>query len=528
MPKKTEVSDDTFSVMVIISSIFLMYVAYRVLRFLELHRRFKRLGLDVLNKVFSISEKMEKGLNDIKKEVHKAKEVSITPIYDSIPHLSDTEIISRLEKIKAVDQIKEKIGRAGGNYYFSAKEDNRAFISKQASDFFYTNPMHFDSCPGSQLIENELIRFLLELNNAPKGAVGTATSGGTESILLAMLAYREFGLKKGIKDPEIILPESAHAAFLKAAFLFKIKIQMVPVNEETGAFDLRTFLNKINGNTVAVVCSGSTYAHGVIDPVEEVSKALEGKDIWIHVDSCLGGYLTTGSSLKGDGRLPMIDFRNKKVGSISIDPHKYGESPKGCSTILFRNEDLKKASLFFYMQWNGGIYATPSLPGSRSSAPAVGAWISLVRMGKEGLIKNYEAITRTVDIVVKILEEFSEFKIIGKPKSCVVTFKISQTSNLSIFDIQEALKKDEWDLSVMQKPHAIHITVTKNNMENLAKNFSASLKKAIEYAKSKPNCGKDSIYNVFYGSLLKLPDNDMIENAIKTLMVEINRLKIDD
>ena len=526
--KKEQINDDAFLACVLMATMFVLYVGYRILCFVNPIKKLKRVGLSVLDKAFGISGKVEKGLIDIKKEVHTTKVVPLDVIYSSLPKLHDQEIVERLEKIKVIDRKKELEAKQGGNYYFSNKEDNREFVSKLAANFFYTNPMHFDSCPGSQLIENELIRFMLDLANAPKGAVGTATTGGTESILLAMLAYREYGIKKGLSDPEVLIPESAHIAFMKAAFLLKIKIRIVKVSEETGEFDLKTYLSAINSNTVAVVCSTGTYAHGVIDPVSEVAEALKNTDIWIHVDSCLGGYLSAGSMLKADGRIPATDFRVSKVGSISMDPHKYGESPKGCSVLMFRNEELKKYSLFYYMNWNGGIYATPSLPGSRTAASNVGAWISMVRLGKEGLIRNYEKIVKTLDQVVPMIEQFPELKIVGKPKICVVTFTTKKDSGISIFDIQEAIKKDGWDLSVTQKPYAIHITITKNNMDNLISNFQSSLKKAIEYARSKPNCGKDSVYNVFYGSLLKLPDNDMIENAIKTLIVEVNRLNLDD
>jgi sphinganine-1-phosphate aldolase len=526
--KKEQLSEDAFIVCLFMASLFVVYLGYKLLRFLNPAKKLKRVGLTVLDKAFGISGKVEKGLMEIRKEVHKVKTVPLEVTYSSVPKLSDQEIIERLEKIKAVDRKKELEAKQGGNYYFSNKEDNREFVSKLAANFFYTNPMHFDSSPGSQLIENELIRFMLELANAPKGAVGTTTTGGTESILLAMLAYRELGLKKGINDPEILVPDSAHVAFLKAAFLFKIKVNLIKVSEETGAYEVKQFLNAITRNTVAVICSAGTYAHGVIDPISEINKALQNTDIWIHVDSCLGGFLSTGSMLKGDGRLPVVDFRLSRVGSISMDPHKYGESPKGCSVIMFRTDELKKCSLFYYLDWNGGIYATPSIPGSRTAAAYVGAWVSMARLGKEGLVRNYDMIIKTLDSVVAMVEEFPELRVIGDPKICVVSFTARKDSGVSIFDIQETIKKDGWDLSVTQKPYAIHITITKNNMENLLNNFRPSLKKAIEYAKSKPNCGKDSFYNVFYGSLLKLPDNDMIENAIKTLIVEVNRLNFED
>lgn len=528
IPKKSNVTDDAFLICLFLSSLCVIYLVYRIVLALNIARRGKRLGLDILNLTFGIKGKMAQGINQLKKDVHKAKLISIYPLFSSVPKLTDSEIVERLEKVRSFDRVKEESGKQGANYFHSSNENTKDFISNLSKDFFYTNPMHFDSCPGSQLIENELIRFMLELNNAPKGAVATTTTGGTESLLLSMLTYREYGYKKGITEPEIVMPESAHAAFMKGAFLFKIKVRLLTCNQDTGEVTLKQYLKAINSNTVAVVCSGSTWAHGAIDPVEEVSKALENTDIWIHVDNCLGGYISTASALKGDNRIPVIDFRNSRVGTISIDPHKYGESPKGCSLILFRNETLKKHSLFYYLDWNGGIYATPSLPGSRTAAAYVGAWISMVRLGKQGLISNYEDLIVTLDKVVEELKAFPEIKVIGKPKSCVVTFTVTKESKLSIFDIHEALKQDGWDLPMMQRPFAIHITITRHNMHNLRTKFKSSIKQAIEYAHSKPDCSKDSFYRAIYCSLLKVPDGDMVEDAIKTLLVEINKLSIDD
>ena len=528
IPKKEHMSEDAFLICLILSSLGVIYLAYRMLLGLKIARRAKRLGLDVLNLALGIRGKMAQGIVQLKKDVHKAKLISISPVFSSLPKLTDAEIIERLEKVRSFDRIKEDTGKQGANYFHSRTEGTKDFVSNLSKDFFYTNPMHFDSCPGSQLIENELIRFMLELNNAPKGSVGTTTTGGTESLLLAMLTYREYGYKQGIAEPEVIMPESAHAAFLKAAFLFKIKIRLLPCNQDTGEVTVKQYLKAINSSTVAVVCSGSTWAHGAIDPVEELSQALQNTDIWIHVDNCLGGYMSTASALKGDNRIPVIDFRNSRVGTISVDPHKYGESPKGCSLILFRNDTLKKHSLFHYMNWNGGIYATPSLPGSRSAAAYVGAWVSIVRLGKEGLIANYDDLVATMDQVVEDLKSCPEIKVIGTPKSCVVTFTVTQQSKLTIFDIHEALKKDGWDLPMMQKPFAIHITVTRHNMHNLRTKFRNSMKQAIEYARSRPDCSNGSFNRAIYCSLLKVPDGDMVEDAIKTLLVEINKLSIDD
>lgn len=130
----------------------------------------------------------------------------------------------------------------------------------------YSNPLHFDQLKGSLQIESELIAWLLDLFNAPKGACGSTSSGGTESILLSMLAYRDYGREVlGISEPEVIVNRSIHVAFEKASFYLGIKLKYVKINPKTGLANVEDFFKKINGNTVAIALSGCNYAHGLVD-----------------------------------------------------------------------------------------------------------------------------------------------------------------------------------------------------------------------------------------------------------------------
>jgi sphinganine-1-phosphate aldolase len=493
---------------------------------LNLKASAKRLGVVFLNKAFSIESKMKAGLLKLRQSVHEAKHTSIQPVYDSLPHLSDGQIKERLEEILRLDSRREKIGRDGGNYYFSAKDGHREFVESMASRFLYTNIMHFDSCCGAQLLENELINFFGKLLHAPKSFVGTCTFGGTESLLLAMLSYRELGLRQGIKDPEIVCFESAHVGFFKAAFYFKINLRVAPIDEKTGEGDVDQLMSLVNENTVAIILSGGTYAHGVVDRVAEVNQRIKDTNIWIHVDSCLGGFMSVCSSLRKDGRISTIDFRLSRVGTISIDPHKYGEGPKGCSIIIYHDEEIKKAGIFVKNDWNGGIYATPALPGSRGAAPFVGAWVSMVRMGMEGILKTYDELVETRENLLRDLRSIPEIEVIGRCNSGVVSFGTKKSSGISIFGLNEELKAFNWKLSLMQRPFCIHVTISRNNKDQLPQ-MKSDLLKCIEKMRQKPNTGKDTMYAVLYGSLVKLPDADMIDDALKTAIVEINRLHVD-
>ena len=510
-----------FSILLIISLKFL----FNCLAGLEIKAFFRRVYLKTIDKLFNIEAQVQTGMTLMRKEVHKAKLTSIVPVYDSLPHLTEAQIRDRIAQVQEIDSVRPNQAKEGGNYYYDAKSNHKDFVSSLAANFLYTNIIHFDACTGSQLLENELINFFAVLLNAPTSFVGNTTFGGTESICLSMLAYRELGYSKGIKNPEILMFESAHIAFRKAAFYFKIAFKLVKVSHDTGLGNVEELLSEINANTVVIILTNGTYAHGVIDQIQEVSDRIMDTDIHIHVDSCLGGFMSCCSAMRQDNKIPVVDFRVSKVSTISIDPHKYGEAPKGCSILLFRNEELKKHSIFINIDWNGGLYATPSMPGSKGCAPFVGAWISMVKNGKEGLLASYDIISECRDSLVKDLRSIPEIKIIGDPNSCVVSFTTRPKSGISLFDLLEFLADAKWHLSMMQRPICLHVTITKNNVESL-RTLKKDIMAAIEKTRKHPNKGKGSMYSVLYGSLIKLPDGAMIEDTLKTSVVEINRLKM--
>jgi len=197
---------------------------------------------------------------------------------------------------------------------------------------------------------------------------------------LAVYAYREYAKKHyGIQHPEVIAPSSIHVAFDKGCEYMGVKLRKLPVDEKTGLCSMAQYKKAMNSNTIMIAMSGINYPHGVIDQVFEMNEYLESKrsKILIHVDGCLGGYMTSISQLKQDNRFPVMDFRLKHVGTISCDPHKYGRGPKGCSVLLFRDDKIKGASVFVSQDWTGGIYVTPTLIGSRAAAPVIGAWVAM-------------------------------------------------------------------------------------------------------------------------------------------------------
>ena len=484
----------------------------------------------LLKSVFKLAVKEEYLNNKLKEacvDLHKFKESGIEPIKVLPERLEKSKILERLKKVKEIDFKVEATGKVGSNYYVPYNDGHKSFICENSSDFLYANTLHFDTNKGAALCENELIRWLLNLFYAPKGACGTLTSGGTESIFQACVAYREIGKLRGIKEPTLVMNESAHVGFDKAAFYLGLKIVKIPIDHDTGMSNLNDFKNAIDNSTVAIVCTGINYAHGLVDQICELNEYLKNSDIWIAVDSCLGGFMTSISHEIGDKRFPVMDFRLERVGTISVDPHKYGEGPKGCSVVLFRNELLKKQTIFLYKEWNGGAYATSTLAGSRSAAPMIGSWISLTKIGLKGFIENYKLITATCDYLREEISKIEQLKVIGNPIGCGIAFKWKNNSK-DILRLQLALSKVDWSLPSIQNPTAIRITITRANIQKLRECFIKDLKDAIKKIMDDPKAFSDSFEIMVYGTLLKVPNEEYVDECLKSLQLHTSKINAEE
>lgn len=224
----------------------------------------------------------------------------------------------------------------------------------------------------------------LDLYNAPQDGCGLHTSGGTESIILACLAYREWGKKvKGITKPNIVCSNTAHAAFDKGCFYLGIELRKIPITKDIEC-DVNALRDRIDSNTVCVVASCPEYAFGKFDPVNIISQIAIENDIGYHLDCCLGGFVNVFSQEAGFPLPYVADFRVAGVTSISSDPHKYGYAPKGSSLLLFSNKQLRRGTFFSLSEWNGGMYITPTMAGTRQGAITAGTWAALMKQGRDG------------------------------------------------------------------------------------------------------------------------------------------------
>jgi len=427
------------------------------------------------------------------------------------------DIFNELSAMAEEENAKWKTGQVSGTFYH-AGDEHRAFLNKVFSLFSHENTLQFDLCPSMFKMESEIISMTAKMLNAdavqahnPQDEVcGTVTSGGTESILMAMKAYRDWArADKGIAEPEIIMPHTAHPAFDKAGKYFGLKMVHIPVSAPDFRVDPRAVEAQINANTAAIVGSAGNYPYGLIDPLEKLSDLALKHDIGMHVDGCLGGFIFPWIEKLGYN-IPTFDFRLAGVTSMSADTHKYGFALKGTSVVLYRNNIFRRHQYFNVPDWPGGMYASPTAAGSRSGGLTAATWASLVYLGEEGYLKAAGSIMAVADKIKTGIEAIPELKFIGDP-----TFVISFLSDeVDVFLINDFMQTKGWRFNVLQLPPALHfcITMPQTFAADVAERFLQDLHAGLDYAKS--NVGTVAETTALYGMAGTLEGNQQITELV--------------
>lgn len=352
--------------------------------------------------------------------------------------------------------------------------------------------------------------------NAPSGAGGITTSGGTESILMACLSARTKAyVERGVSEPEMIVPVTVHAAFDKAGHYFGITVHHVAVDPVTLKVDLKAVSRLVNFNTILIVGSAPNFPHGIIDDIASLSKVALRRRIPLHVDACLGSFLVPFLDKAGFPTTP-FDFRIKGVTSISCDTHKYGFAPKGNSVLLFRTKKLRTYGYFITATWPGGLYASPSLAGSRAGSLIAGTWVSLMTIGESG----YTASCRDIVGAAKTIEAGIREKlqpdlyVLGEPMVSVVAFS---SKTINIYEVADEMNTLGWHLNALQSPPAIHIACTKPTVAATGQ-FLEDLEKAVKEVKlrgEKSGGNKVAIGDTaaLYGVAGSLPNKSVINTV---------------
>ena len=340
-------------------------------------------------------------------------------------------------------------------------------IQKIYNKYIKTNPLHPDIFPEIKLMEIDIINICRCLYKGDNKCCGNITSGGTESILLACVTYRDYCKSiKNIIKPNIIGFNTIHPAFDKACHYFNIKLIKVDT--------IQNMKKTINSNTICIVGSAPDYSYGLIDPILEMSNLALKYNTNFHLDACMGGLLIPFIT-----KFNYINFNIIGITSISMDTHKYGFSPKGTSVLLFRNYKIKKYQHFINKDWCGGIYASPTMLGSKSGGIIASTWASLLLRGKNNYIRSSKNIN---DNLYYIKDQYKNSKIneyleiIGNPQLNIIAFK---SEILNIYSVINKMSKMDWHLSIMQNPPAFHFCITEVHSSEICKTFIEDLEKCV-------------------------------------------------
>jgi len=374
-------------------------------------------------------------------------------------------------------------GKLSGAVYHGGDDMERVIIAS-FQRYCVSNPLHPDIFPAIRKMEAEIVSMCLRMYNNPTGA-GATTSGGTESILMSVKTHRDWARDvKGISEPEMIIPASAHAAFDKAAAYFQIKLHSIPVNPETRQVDLKQVRRAINPNTIMVVGSAINFPDGCQDDIVGLGRLAKRYNIGLHVDCCLGSFIMPFLEKAGFPTEP-FDFRVEGVTAISCDTHKYGFAPKGSSVIMYRSADLRQYQYYVNPEWSGGVYASPGLAGSRPGALIAGTWAAMHYMGEEGYILSCRDIVGAAKTIQQSIQtSFPELCILGRPQASVVAFG-SRTQNLNILEVGDRMSKKGWHLNALQNPPGLHLACTRLTVSTVD-DFIRDLKDAVWDAKGRP------------------------------------------
>ncbi|XP_051122595.1 sphingosine-1-phosphate lyase [Andrographis paniculata] len=427
------------------------------------------------------------------------------------------EVISKLKEQKQKDVAWE--GKCSGTVYIAGNEQEGHFsiINEACSMFAHTNPLHLDVFPSVVKFEAEVVAMTAKLLGSKEkvsgGQVcGNMTSGGTESILLAVKTSRDYmKAKKGITNPEMIIPVSAHSAYDKAAQYFKIKLWRVPVDQDFRA-DVKAIKKRINKNTILIIGSAPGYPHGIIDPIEELGELASAHGICLHVDLCLGGFVLPFARKLGYP-VPPFDFSVQGVTSISVDVHKYGLAPKGTSVVLYRDHDIRKHQFVAVTEWTGGLYISPTIAGSRPGGLIAGAWAAMMSLGLEGYLKNTREIMEASKKIENGVRQIPELFVIGRPDMTIVAFG---SDILDIFEVNDAMSSKGWHLNALQRPNSIHICVTLQHV-NVTEEFLHDLRSSVQTVKANPGPVKGGLAPI-YGAAGRMPDRAMVQDLLVDYM----------
>jgi sphinganine-1-phosphate aldolase len=437
---------------------------------------FPRYRSELNTKMAIICTDLKKSTEILEKDLIRTPTLSLEPT-------SANKIIENIIKNSSSDLNHYSKSKLSGTLYNIPSKEEIQLLKNVLDSYYKTNPLHSDIYPSLITMEKDIVSIckdILSLNTSE--GCGTLTTGGTESIILALYTYREWAkTHRSITSPEVVALSTIHPAFDKGCHYLGITLRKIDVDHDNNINESQLSL-AINHNTILLVGSAPSFPHGLIDDFDILARKAKEYDIFLHVDACLGGFVYPFlySYNSNYNHLDLCDFRNQQVTSISIDTHKYGLCPKGSSVILFKNKQVFEHCYFIKSEWSGGIYATTNITGSRSGLNVAWTWALLNSLGKQTYFNNAVSIIYQLEKIKKAFANNPDIFIFGKPLLSVVAFG---SNTIDIYKISQLLKNTGWNINELQNPPSFHLCITNCHSEMVIDAFIAAIKKEINNIK---------------------------------------------
>ena len=395
-------------------------------------------------------------------------------------------ILEHMESLRTND-VRWRDGRCFTLAY-SAGPDVLALAEESYRRFSGENALNTSAFPSLRVMQQQVVDIVSGWVHGDDATAGFMTSGGTESLVLAVRSARKRAEREGrnLKRMNMVLPSSAHAAFEKGADYFEVESRRVPVGADWKA-DVNAMRDACDDETILIVGSAPQYPQGVIDPIDAIAEIAAHRNINCHVDACMGGVTLTYLERLGEPIAPW-DFRCDGVTSISVDLHKYGYTSKGSGVLLHRSKTLRSDQTFITDNWLGGFYGSSGILGTKSGGPIASSWAVLHYLGDDG----YERVTKSArESAVRIYNHVAAhpaLEVRGLPESTLLSFGTKDPNRHDVFAIADRLISGGWFLDKQTPPASIHLTVMANHAP-LVDDFLSDLDTAIEQVGSEKGSG---------------------------------------
>jgi glutamate/tyrosine decarboxylase-like PLP-dependent enzyme len=400
------------------------------------------------------------------------------------------QVLARLDALKEHD-VRWRDGRAFTLAYYAGPEVSA--VADEAHRRFSTdNALNTDAFPSLRTIQAEVVGIVADWLQAGPDGAGFMTSGGTESILMAVKAARERGrAERGVARPNVVLPTSAHAAFEKGCYYFGLESRRVAVRDDWRA-DADAMADAIDDDTVLVVGSAPQYPQGVVDPIADIAALAAERDINCHVDACMGGVTLTYLARLGYDIAPW-NFTVPGVTSISVDLHKFGYTAKGASVIMHRSKRLRAYQTFVTDNWLGGMYGSSGVLGTKGGGPMAAAWAVMHHLGDEGYLRLTADARRATEQIAAAVRSMPELVLRAEPDAMLLSFGAADPSALDVYAVADALWRRGWYVDRQGPPPSLHLTVNAVHADKV-ESFLADLGASIDEVTAAAASGDQGAY----------------------------------